>query len=109
MCWARAQAASAAARTAIDRMREGDVVSIITYDTRSDVVAPPTVIDSGSRRRLAAAIDEIVSGFLYLTPLALLLAVGGGLFLVSRYVRPIRDLDRYVVWDYVERRRSILS
>jgi Ca-activated chloride channel family protein len=51
--------ALAAARTAIDRMRDGDVVSIVAYDTRSDVVAPPTVIDSGSRRRLASAVDEI--------------------------------------------------
>lgn len=42
-----------------------------------------------------AAIGDILSSFFYLVPLALVLAVGGGLFLVVRFVRPIGELERY--------------
>lgn len=42
-----------------------------------------------------AAVDNTVSSFLYLIPLALVLAIGGGLFLISRFLAPVRWLDRH--------------
>ncbi len=44
--------AMAATRTAIERLRDGDVVSVVTYDERAEVVVSPTVIDAGSRPRV---------------------------------------------------------
>lgn len=44
---------------------------------------------------LDAAVDELLASFLYLIPLALLLAVGGGIALLHRFVQPIRTMDRY--------------
>lgn len=44
---------------------------------------------------IEAALDEVLASFLYLIPLALLLAVGGGVVLVHRFVGPIRSMDRY--------------
>ncbi len=44
--------AMAATRRALERLRDGDVVSFITYDTSAELVVPPTVIDAASRRRL---------------------------------------------------------
>ena len=38
-----------AAKTAIGRLRDGDIVSVLAYNTRTDVVVPATVIDAGSR------------------------------------------------------------
>lgn len=42
-----------------------------------------------------AAIDEIFSTSLLLIPITLLLIVLGGLFLVSRFTKPLDDLNRY--------------
>jgi Ca-activated chloride channel family protein len=53
--------AQRAARGAIQRLRDGDVLSIVTYDTETDVVLPSTVIDSDSRARATVAIDGIVA------------------------------------------------
>lgn len=44
--------AMAATRDAISRLRDGDIVSLVTYDTRAEVLVSPTVIDSTSRRRI---------------------------------------------------------
>ncbi len=48
--------AMAATRDAISRLRDGDIVSFITYDTRAEVVVAPTVIDQTSRHRILAAL-----------------------------------------------------
>ena len=42
-----------------------------------------------------AAIDEIASSFILLIPLTLLVLVGGGLILVARFMRPIKELNQY--------------
>jgi signal transduction histidine kinase len=42
-----------------------------------------------------AAVEEIFSSFFTLVPVTLALLVGGGLFLVSRFLRPLRELNRY--------------
>ncbi len=51
--------AVAAARSAIQRLRDGDVVSVVAYNTAADVIVPPTVIDGASRPRLAARLDHL--------------------------------------------------
>ncbi|NUO80710.1 HAMP domain-containing histidine kinase [candidate division KSB1 bacterium] len=42
-----------------------------------------------------AAIDKIASSFVLLIPVTLVLIFAGGLFLVSRFMQPIQDLNRY--------------
>jgi Ca-activated chloride channel family protein len=54
--------ALAATRTAIDRLRDGDVVSVIAYDTRADVLVAPTTIDAGARARVLAALGRPRAG-----------------------------------------------
>lgn len=44
---------------------------------------------------LEASVESSLTSFLYLIPLAVALAIGGGFFLVSRFLAPIRRLDRY--------------
>lgn len=44
--------AMAAARKAIERLRDGDLVSLVTYDTRAEVLVAPTMIDATSRARV---------------------------------------------------------
>jgi Ca-activated chloride channel family protein len=44
--------AMAATRDAIDHLRDGDIVSMVTYDTRAEVLISPTTIDATSRRRI---------------------------------------------------------
>ncbi len=50
--------AMAATRTAIERLRDGDVVSVVTYDDRADVVVSPTTIDAASRQRILRELDR---------------------------------------------------
>jgi signal transduction histidine kinase len=45
---------------------------------------------------IEAAVDKIVSSFFLLIPVALLLVVGGGAFLVAGALAPIRDLNRRI-------------
>ena len=40
-----------AATAAVDRLNDGDTVSVITFDTRTSIVVPPTEIGAGSRER----------------------------------------------------------
>ncbi|HVV84136.1 MAG TPA: VWA domain-containing protein [Kofleriaceae bacterium] len=54
--------AMAATRTAIERLRDGDVVSVVTYDTRADVVVPPTAIDATSRARVLRQLARPMAG-----------------------------------------------
>lgn len=42
-----------------------------------------------------AAIEQIIASFLFLIPIALLLSLIGGLFLLSRFMQPIKELNRY--------------
>lgn len=54
--------AVAAARSAVQRLRDGDVVSVVTYNTAADVLVSPTVVDGTSRARLLAGIDRVRAG-----------------------------------------------
>lgn len=51
--------AVAAARSAIQRLRAGDVVSVVAYNTSAEVIAAPTVIDDSSRARLLAGLGRL--------------------------------------------------
>jgi Ca-activated chloride channel family protein len=51
-----------AATAAVNHLRDGDVVSIITFDTRTEVVVPPTTIGPGARERVASDINRIALG-----------------------------------------------
>jgi len=51
--------ATAAARSAIQRLRDGDVVSLVAYNTAAEVLAPPTTIDSTSRARLLGSLGRL--------------------------------------------------
>ncbi len=48
-----------AARGMIRRLRDGDVVSVIAYDTATETLVPSTTIDSSSRERVLASISDI--------------------------------------------------
>jgi Ca-activated chloride channel family protein len=54
--------ALAAARTAIQRLRDGDVVSVVSFNTGVDVVVKPTVVDSTSRARMLGQLASIRAG-----------------------------------------------
>jgi Ca-activated chloride channel family protein len=58
----RMQNAINAATVAVDRLNDGDVVSVVTFDTRTSVVAPPSVIGPGVRERVNADIRSIGLG-----------------------------------------------
>ncbi|MFT3772755.1 MAG: VWA domain-containing protein [Minicystis sp.] len=58
----RIRNAISAATSAVDRLNDGDVVSVVTFDTQTQVVAPPTVIGPGARERVNAAIRGITLG-----------------------------------------------
>jgi Ca-activated chloride channel family protein len=49
--------AMAAARTAIQRLRDGDTVSVLAFNTGVDTVVKPTVIDPTSRAHLLATLQ----------------------------------------------------
>jgi Ca-activated chloride channel family protein len=51
-----------AATAAVDRLHDGDVVSVVTFDTQVQVVVPPTSIGAGSRERVSASIRGINLG-----------------------------------------------
>ncbi len=51
-----------AATAAVDRLNEGDTVNVVTFDTRVQVVVPPTTISGGSRERVTSAIRGITLG-----------------------------------------------
>ena len=51
-----------AATTAVDRLNESDVVSVVTFDTQTQVVVPPTPISAFSRDRVKEAIRGIGLG-----------------------------------------------
>lgn len=51
-----------AASAAVSRLRDGDVVSVVTFDTTTQVAVPPTSIDAQSRGRVDAGIRAITLG-----------------------------------------------
>jgi Ca-activated chloride channel family protein len=57
----RLQQALDAARGMVRRLRDRDVVSVVTYNTTTQVVSAPTQVDSFSRDRVLAAIDTITA------------------------------------------------
>ena len=54
--------ALAAARTAIERLRDGDVASVISFNTAVDVVVQPTTIDATSPARMIRQLAAIRAG-----------------------------------------------
>lgn len=57
----RLENALSAARGMVDRLRDGDVVSVVTYNTGTDVVVAPTPIDSASRSRVMGALARMTA------------------------------------------------
>jgi len=51
-----------AAVHALERMREGDSISVVSFDTSASVVVPPTRISAGNRSSIEAAIRSIRLG-----------------------------------------------
>jgi Ca-activated chloride channel family protein len=58
----RIRNAISAAQAAVDRLNDGDVVSVVTFDTQTQVVVPVTTIQPGARERVNAAIRGIGLG-----------------------------------------------
>ncbi len=58
----RLRSAVAGASAAVDHLGEGDVVSVIAFDSSPTRVVPATVIDAGNRERIKAAIRGITVG-----------------------------------------------
>lgn len=58
----RIRNAISAATSAVDRLSDGDVVDVVTFDTRTQVVVAPTTIEPGARERVDAAIRGITLG-----------------------------------------------
>lgn len=50
-----------AARGMVRRLRDGDVVSVVTYNTRAETVAAPTTVDAFSRDRVLRALDGVTA------------------------------------------------
>lgn len=51
-----------AAVTALERMRDGDSISVVSFDTSAQVVVPPTRVSAGNRSSIEAAIRSIRLG-----------------------------------------------
>jgi Ca-activated chloride channel homolog len=58
----RMQNAMSAAVGAVDRLHDGDVVSVVVFDTKATVIVPPTTIGPGARERVASDIRAITLG-----------------------------------------------
>jgi len=58
----RIRNAIAGAVGAVERLNDGDVVSVVTFDTQTQVVVPTTVIGPGARERINGAIRGIGLG-----------------------------------------------
>lgn len=58
----RLEQAKRAARGVVDRLADGDTVSVVSFDTQARVEAPRTVIDDSSRARVNDAIDRVALG-----------------------------------------------
>ena len=58
----RLEQAKRAARGVVDRLADGDTVSVVSFDTQAKVEASRTVIDGSSRDHVNDAIDSIALG-----------------------------------------------
>ncbi|EYF07740.1 vWA domain-containing protein [Chondromyces apiculatus] len=58
----RLQNALQAATRAVDQLQDGDVVSVVAFDTRTNVIVPPTTIGPGTRGRVISDIRGITLG-----------------------------------------------
>lgn len=58
----RIENAIQAASTAVDRLSDGDVVSLVTFDTQAKLEVAPTVLDPRSRSEVKRAISEVRLG-----------------------------------------------
>jgi len=58
----RMQNAKAAANAAVDRLKDGDSVSVVTFDTRADVAVPRTTLSPTSRADVRREIEAISLG-----------------------------------------------
>jgi Ca-activated chloride channel family protein len=54
--------AIAAAKTTVDRMKDGDSVLVVSFDTEARVALAPTILDAATRPVIRAAIDGIRLG-----------------------------------------------
>lgn len=54
--------AKAAARGVVERMQDGDVVTVVSFDTATELAVPPTVLSGASRSSVLSAIDQIALG-----------------------------------------------
>ncbi len=48
-----------AARTAVNRLADGDTVTVVAYNSRTEVLVSPTVIDDASRTQVLARLDRL--------------------------------------------------
>jgi Ca-activated chloride channel homolog len=53
--------AVAAARVAVARLRDGDAVSVISYNTATETISPVTTVDAAARERVGAAIGSMTA------------------------------------------------
>ena len=53
--------ALAGARGMVDRLREGDVVSVVAYDTTADVIVPSMTVGFSTRELVARALDGVTA------------------------------------------------
>jgi Ca-activated chloride channel family protein len=58
----RFENAKSSAIAAIDRLVDGDTVSLVTFDTKTETVVPPTKVDASSRASLRRSVESIVLG-----------------------------------------------
>lgn len=58
----RIKNAIAAAAGTVDRMRDGDTVTVVTFDTEAQVIVPPTEVTVASRGHIQASIRAIRLG-----------------------------------------------
>ncbi len=58
----RLRNAISAATRAVERLNDGDVVSVVTFDTQVQTIVPPTTIEPGARERIASSIRGITLG-----------------------------------------------
>jgi signal transduction histidine kinase len=73
----------------ISKFRERPLRLIAAQDSLFEIYVGYPLAD------LDSAIDQISSSFVLLIPLALLFLFAGGMFLVSRFMQPLQDLNRY--------------
>lgn len=54
--------AISAASLAIERLRDGDTVTVVAFDTTADVIVPPTRVSAGTRSAMQSAVRSIRLG-----------------------------------------------